>query len=373
MTRVGTWLIMAASSTTTYRPGLLAVAATVGVAFLICLATVGQSRAVPRRAASDLSASPLPLGTFSWTERSGATVTQADLADDVWIASFIFTRCRASCPRITAVNKGIQGKLDGTGVRLVSISVDPEHDTPEVLSEYAAGFGADARRWLFLTGPKAALHSWILDGFKVPARDSSEDEIGQGAEEVAHSSKLALVDRGNQVVGYFNADDPVEVEALITRARRLDSVLASILPTWNAALNGACGLMLLIGWTQIRGGRVKAHAACMVTALGLSAVFLASYLYYHFGVVHGSVAFPHEGRGVRMTYFTILLSHTVLAAVMVPMIVMTVWLAWQRRFAAHARMAGLTFPIWVYVSLTGVVVYWMLYRMPVTSVGLAGV
>ncbi len=360
-------------STTTYRPGLLAVAGTVAAAFFICLATVGRSPALPRRAASDLSSTPLTLGEFSWTERSGNTVSQDDLANDVWIGSFIFTRCRASCPRITAVNKGIQGKLEGTGVRLVSVSVDPEYDTPEVLAEYARGFGADRERWLFLTGPKADLHRWILDRFKVPARDSTESEISEGAEEVAHSSKLALVDRGNQVVGYFNADDPIEVEALIARARRMDSVLASILPTWNAVLNGACGVVLLLGWTRIRAGRVRAHAACMVTALVLSAIFLVSYLYYHFGVVHGSVPFQAEGRGIRMTYFTILLSHTVLAAVMVPMIVMTVLLAWKRQFAAHARMAGLTFPIWVYVSATGVVVYWMLYRMPVGSLGIVGV
>jgi protein SCO1/2/putative membrane protein len=296
-------------------------------------------------------------------------VTQDELADRVWVASFIFTRCKASCPRITAVNKGLQGRLAGSDVRLVSVTVDPEHDTPEVLAGYAEGFGADPERWLFLTGPKDELHRWIVEHFKLPARDSSGEEVEAGAEEVAHSSRLALVDRGNRVVGYFNADDPEEVKELVTRARRLDSRLAAILPTWNAALNGACALMLMLGWMQIRSRNVKGHAACMVTALALSGIFLASYLYYHFGVVHGSVGFRGEGRGLRLTYFTILLSHTILAAVMVPLVGMTVWLAWKRRFVAHARMARMTFPIWLYVSVTGVVVYWMLYRTPLAAAG----
>jgi protein SCO1/2/putative membrane protein len=357
---------------TNYRPGAVAVLGTVAVSFLICVLTVGGAPAGPRRAASDLSAAPLPLGPFAWTERSGATVRQDDLAGRVWIASFIFTRCKVSCPRITATTKGIQGNLEGSGVRLVSVTVDPEHDTPEVLSRYAEGFGADPARWLFLTGPKAELHRWIVENFKLPARDSSADEVASGAEEVAHSSKLALVDRGNRVVGFFNADDPNEVKELVSRARRLDSSLAGFLPTWNATLNGLCAVALVLGWSQIRARRVQAHAACMVAALALSAIFLASYLYYHFGVVHGSVAYQGEGRILRVAYFTILLSHTVLAAVMVPLVVMTVRFAWTRRFEAHARMARLTFPIWLYVSITGVVVYWMLYRMPATSPGLLG-
>lgn len=350
-----------------YRPGLIAVAGSVLAALVVCWFTVGE-RPAAGRAAQDLSRAPLELGSFAWVERSGGRVTDADLRDRVWVASFIFTRCKVSCPRIAAVLKGLQDRLAGTGARLVSISVDPAHDTPEVLSRYAKSFGADPERWLFLTGDADRLRNWVVEAFKVPARAATDAEILQGAEDVAHSSKLALVDRGNQVVGYFDADDPKEVDALVQRVKKLDGGWGALLPTINAGLNGASALVLVTGWGLIRARRARAHAVAMLVALGLSAVFLACYLIYHFVVVGGSVPFQGEGRGLRLVYFTILLSHTVLAAVLVPLIVMTVMLAVKKRFDGHRRIAQITFPIWLYVSLTGVVVYWMLYRMPLTEI-----
>src|SRR5262249_55864169 len=99
------------------------------------------------RAAQDLGDQSMELGRFRFLERSARTVTQDDLADRVWIASFIFPRGPLSCPRISSVMKGLQEKLAGTSVLLVSLSVDPEHDTPPVLAEYASRFGADPERW----------------------------------------------------------------------------------------------------------------------------------------------------------------------------------------------------------------------------------
>jgi protein SCO1/2 len=348
----------------TYGIGLSVVACAVGLAFLVSFATVGaRPSGPPPRAAADLGASAMPLGDFRLTERSGRAVGSAELADDVWIAAFIFTRCPSSCPRISSVMKGLQGKLAGTGVRLVSISVDPARDTPEVLARYADALGADPNRWWFLTGPKPAVYELILERFHVPVRDASEAERAAGAEDVAHSAKLALVDRGNRVVGYFDAESGDEVADLVARARRLDNVWAHLLPTLNATLNGLCAVVLVLAWAAIRAGRVRLHAAGMVAALVLSALFLASYLLYHFVVVRGSMPFRGVGRPIRVAYFTILLSHTALAIATVPLVALTVLRAARRRFDRHVPIASLTLPIWLYVSITGVVVYLMLYRL----------
>ncbi len=94
-------------------------------------------------------------------------MTQADLADGVWIAAFIFTRCPLSCPRISSVMKGLQNRLAKTNVLLVSISVDPEHDTPAVLTAYADRLGASAERWWFLTGPKSSIYDLVQNRFKL--------------------------------------------------------------------------------------------------------------------------------------------------------------------------------------------------------------
>ena len=132
------------------------------------------------------------------------------------------------------------------------------------------------------------------------------------------------------------------------------------LPGVNATLNGISALFLMTGYACIRRGRVALHRACMVTAFTTSSLFLVSYLVYHANV--GSVAFTGQG-GVRVVYFTVLISHVVLAVLIVPMAVMTLSRALRRQFVRHAALARWTLPVWIYVSVTGVVVYWMLYRM----------
>ena len=131
------------------------------------------------------------------------------------------------------------------------------------------------------------------------------------------------------------------------------------LPAINASLNAASGLLVLAGFGCIRAGAPRAHAACMAGACAASLVFFASYLYYHAQV--GSVRFPGTG-AVRPVYFAILISHTLLAVLLVPLAARTVWLAARRRFAAHKRLVRWTLPVWLYVSVTGIVVYWLLYR-----------
>jgi putative membrane protein len=132
------------------------------------------------------------------------------------------------------------------------------------------------------------------------------------------------------------------------------------LPALNATLNATACVLLLTGWRLIRARRIAAHRAVMITALVCSTLFLVSYLVYHAQV--GSVHFP--GHGVaRLVYFSILISHTILAATVPVLAVMTLWRALARRFDRHRRLARWTLPIWLYVSVTGVVVYWMLYRI----------
>jgi uncharacterized membrane protein YozB (DUF420 family) len=133
------------------------------------------------------------------------------------------------------------------------------------------------------------------------------------------------------------------------------------LPSLNAGLNAASALLLLAGWWLIRHERRRAHRRAMLGALATSALFLASYLAYHLEV--GSVRFPGRG-AIRSLYLSILLSHTVLAAVVVPLVAVTVARALRRRFQAHRAIARYTLPLWLWVSVSGVVVYWMLYRLP---------
>ena len=132
------------------------------------------------------------------------------------------------------------------------------------------------------------------------------------------------------------------------------------LPGVNATLNAVSAGLLSVGYVLIRTGRIAQHRACMLAACGTSTLFLASYVVYHLNV--GSVAFTGQGP-IRIVYFTVLITHIVLAALILPLAFVTLLRALRARFAAHAAIARWTLPIWLYVSVTGVVVYWMLYRM----------
>jgi uncharacterized membrane protein YozB (DUF420 family) len=132
------------------------------------------------------------------------------------------------------------------------------------------------------------------------------------------------------------------------------------LPALNALLNATSAALLATGYVHIRRGRMEAHRLAMLSALACSALFLTSYLIYHAQV--GSVRFRGQGP-VRTVYFTILITHTVLAVTIVPLVAVTLVPALKGRFDRHRRIARVTLPLWGYVSVTGVVIYWMLYRM----------
>jgi putative membrane protein len=131
------------------------------------------------------------------------------------------------------------------------------------------------------------------------------------------------------------------------------------LPTLNAVLNGTAALLLLAGWWNIRRGRITVHRRFMVAAFVTSSIFLASYVVYH--AQAGSRAFTGTG-WTRTAYFTILLTHIVLAAAILPMAIVTLARGLRRDDARHRRLARWTLPVWLYVSVTGVVIYLMLYR-----------
>ncbi|MCS7023557.1 MAG: DUF420 domain-containing protein [Bryobacteraceae bacterium] len=132
------------------------------------------------------------------------------------------------------------------------------------------------------------------------------------------------------------------------------------LPTVNAILNATAATLLLLGYTWIRQGKKEAHRKAMLGACAVSALFLLCYLIYHFQV--GSVKFQKTGP-IRTVYFAILMSHTALAATVPVLAILTLRLAFTERFSRHRALARWTLPIWMYVSVTGVLVYWMLYRL----------
>lgn len=147
------------------------------------------------------------------------------------------------------------------------------------------------------------------------------------------------------------------------------------LPAVNAVLNSSSALLVSAGYMAIKKGQVRLHKVCMLAAVAVSAIFLASYLYYHFVVRGGQptrftgvsffMAFflPAWDGWLRLAYFAILLSHTILAVAVAPLVLITVYLGLRDRIARHVRLARWTLPLWLYVSITGVVVYWMLYQM----------
>jgi putative membrane protein len=132
------------------------------------------------------------------------------------------------------------------------------------------------------------------------------------------------------------------------------------LPVVNATLNGTSAVLLVLAYRAIRMREIDRHRRLMLSAAATSAVFLVTYLYYHAHV--GSVRFPGHGP-VRTLYFAILISHTILAAAIVPLVLRTLYLGLRRRDAIHRRIARWTLPLWLYVSVTGVVIYVMLYRL----------
>lgn len=155
---------------------------------------------------------------FTLTEASGRPVTLGELRGKVWIASFIFTHCAGQCPILTHHLALVQRDLPvREDLKLVSISVDPDRDTPAALSGYAAENKADRSRWWFLTGDKAAVRRLAIEAFKLPVADNP----GRDDEPILHSSKFVLVDRAGAIRGYYDGLDVQTIRQLVRDTRRL--------------------------------------------------------------------------------------------------------------------------------------------------------
>jgi putative membrane protein len=136
------------------------------------------------------------------------------------------------------------------------------------------------------------------------------------------------------------------------------------LPSVDATLNAASAIFLTLGYFFVRQKNIRAHKTCMLSAFASSTIFLVCYLTYHY--FHGTTHFRGQGI-VRGFYFVLLGSHTTLAALIVPLAVATLYRAWRERFTQHKRIARWTLPLWLYVSVTGVLIYWMLYHLYPTA------
>ena len=157
-----------------------------------------------------------PLPDFSLTDQTEKTVTLADLKGKVWVADFIFTNCGGTCPMMTDKMRKLQEGLPAE-IRLVSITVDPNRDTPKALAAYAAEHGATRERWLFLTGDKQSLYDLCVKGFKLPLDESG----GTAAGPIAHSTRFVLVDRQGEIRGYYSGTEEQDLMRLGADAKRL--------------------------------------------------------------------------------------------------------------------------------------------------------
>jgi protein SCO1/2/putative membrane protein len=302
------------------------------------------------------------VAPFSLCERSGKTITLDDLRGKVWVAHFFFRCCTQGCPQTMAGMMELQRALAGNpDVVLVSVTLDPETDTLAELGKFADEHGADPKQWLFLRSDETAVYTLVEKSFMQPARKIIGADPGQ---KINHSFRLMLVDKEGRIRGYIrDGREPAQVKELEEHIRFLaGGPLRVVLPRLNAFLNSTCGVLLLIGYAAIRRRLETLHKVCMLSALAVSAAFLASYLYYHFAVLHGQPT-RFLGQGwVRILYFGILISHTALAVVVAPMALYTALQGLRDRRPRHVRLARWTLPLWLYVSVTGVIVYLMLYH-----------
>ncbi len=348
------------------------------------------------------------VGEFHLLDQLGQPVTRESLLGEQWVANFIFARCATHCPMTCRKIMELNQELAGTPVRFVTITVDPEYDTVARMKEFADIWKADPNRWLFCTGEPDQVWHLIRKGFKVAAWENAGTARMPGME-FAHSNHLIHVDKTGTIVGRYDSGADWELatlkrvlqgkietpekyrpfrgtvppEAAAQGGDPLDKLpaWAKRLPRTNASLNALATLLLMWGFLAVKVGRFTLHKRLMLAAFVVSILFLASYLTYHWSLheyanVRGK-PFPYTGP-IRTVYFGILISHVILAGLVPVLAIITIRnglkaypdgvdaarfaeLVQERR--THHRWAKITFPIWLYVSVTGVVIYYMLYVM----------
>ena len=313
------------------------------------------------------------VGEFALLGQDGAPRGLADFAGEPWLFMSFFTRCAGPCPQMTLQMQVAQAELKGVPCALVSLSVDPGHDTPEVLSAYASDWEADTERWTFLTGEEDEVYRLMRESFSLGVERLREEDIDMGMQ-VTHATRLVVVDAEGRIRGYYDGESEEGRIAAVERTKSLAreaGLVSTPYPLINAVLNSIAAFLLLAGWIVIRRPGAKTekaardrHANLMRAAFGVSAAFLASYLYYHLVVVPelGHLGFRGTG-ALRSAYFAMLISHILLAVVNLPLVLRVLWLAHAERWEAHRALARITWPIWMYISVTGVLVYLLLYPL----------
>ena len=206
----------------TFRMAAVALLVTGGSAVAGCF----DSQAGPAPTAASPAATDAidfgPLPAFELTSQDGEPVSLATLRGRPFVVAAIFTTCYGPCPRVTANMRTLQDQLAGTDVRLVSITVDPETDTPEVLRAYAASHGADPERWLFLTGEEPEIYGLLRGGLWLGVDRAAPDEAVIGMQ-VNHATKLVAVERQGRRRGWYEGEDPAELHRLRERMEFLAS------------------------------------------------------------------------------------------------------------------------------------------------------
>ncbi len=155
---------------------------------------------------------------FSLSDSRGGTVTRESLLGKPSIFAFVFTRCTGPCPRITSTMRSLSGRIGDDSIRLVTVTVDPEYDTPDVLAQYARNVGADPARWSFLTGPPAAVRELSEKSFLLPIAQDASRPVG---ESITHRTYLTVVDKHGSVRGYYDGESDAGGDAALARARYL--------------------------------------------------------------------------------------------------------------------------------------------------------
>ncbi len=344
---------------------------------------------------------PDEVDDFTLVDQTGEEFTREDLLGKPWIVNFIFAQCPHQCPMTSRMMMEFDKTVSDVDMRMVTITVNPEEDTVEIMRKYADIWEADPKRWLFATGDPVQVWKLIREGFKVTAWENVGTARQPGME-FAHDNNIIHVDAAGKILGRYNSIDPKEMSVLrrvlkgdietpdeyrpvVIEAREAQqaSVLeymktvkvdplaklpywAKRLPATNAMLNALATLLLMLGYTAIKAKLTGLHKKLMLYAFGVSCVFLISYLAYHFALHHyaGVRGKPFEQTGtIRTVYFSILISHVILAAMVPVLALVTITKGLRQNWESHRKWAKVTFPIWLYVSITGVIIYWMLYKL----------
>ncbi len=330
------------------------------IAFLFCFSFVFYPASALSKTLESRLSNYGKITSFSLMERNGRSIDDKELLGKIWLVNFIFTRCNGPCPILSSRMSQLQKDL-AQEIQLVSITVDPNYDSPQVLKEYAERFNADENRWLFLTGEKKEVYDLLIKGFHIGIQEDLEQTNPQ--ERFIHSQNFLLIDQNGFIRKIYHGEDWQDLKQTLTDTKLLllekNKPWVLKLPSLNALLNGSCIFFLMNGLYFIKKKMIPFHKACMGTAFMVSMGFLASYLIYHYHA--GSI--PYQGQGwIRILYFGILISHTILAAFVPVLALLTLYQAWKGHFEKHVKLARWTFPIWLYVSFTGIIVYIMVYH-----------